>query len=57
MLVVQVIVLLVVLGIAWYFLAPYVAEPFKTIVIVLTVLVFCLWLLSAVGIFTGFNLA
>lgn len=48
----QLIVVILVCGIVWQFLLPYVAEPFKTILIVLVVLVFCLWLLSAVGLFT-----
>lgn len=46
----QLIVVLVVCGLAWYFLQPYVAEPFKSIVVVIVVLLICLWLLSLVGV-------
>lgn len=51
MIFIQVIVLLIVLGIAWKFISPYVDEPFRSIVIVLSILAFCLWLLDAFGIF------
>lgn len=47
---VQVLVVLIVLGIAWYFLSPYIAEPFRTMVIVIAVLLFCIWLLRAFGV-------
>ena len=47
---VQIIVVLVVLGIVWYFIGPKVAEPFHSFVVVIAVLVFCLWLLRAFGI-------
>lgn len=50
MLIVQIIAVLVVCGLAWYFLQPYVAEPFKTIAVVIIVLAVCLWLLSLVGL-------
>lgn len=50
MIFVQVVVLLVVLGIAWYFLEPYVKSPFREMAIVLAVLGFCLWLLNAFNI-------
>lgn len=41
---------LIIVGIAWYFLKPYVAEPFGTMVVVLLVLFFVLWLLSTFGL-------
>jgi len=47
---IQVVVVLIVLGIVWYFLGGYIAEPFRTMVIVVAVLIFCLWLLRAFGI-------
>ena len=47
---VQILVMLVVLGIAWYFLQAYIAEPFRKIILVIAVLFFSLWLLSVFGI-------
>jgi len=47
---ITILIVLVVIGIAWFFLGPYVADPFKTIIIVLVILFFCLWLLSLVGV-------
>ncbi len=47
---VQVVVVLIVLGIVWYFLSPYIADPFKSFIVVIVVLMFCLWLLRAFGI-------
>ena len=51
---------LVILGVIWWgvqtllALIP-VAEPFKTIIIVVLVVAVCLWLLSLVGILGPFN--
>lgn len=42
--------LLIILGIAWYFLRGYIAEPFQTMIIVIIVIVFVLWLLRAAGV-------
>jgi len=47
---IQLVVVLVVLGIMWYFLSGYIAEPFKTIIMVVIILGFCLWLLRAFAI-------
>ncbi len=52
MIFIQIIVILVVLGIVWYFLSPYIGEPFRTMVIVVAVLAFCLWLLKQSHIFS-----
>lgn len=50
MIFVQAVVILVVLGIMWYFLEPYIKTPFKEMAIVIAILGFCLWLLDAFGI-------
>jgi hypothetical protein len=50
--IISIIVILVVLGIAFYFLSPYIAEPFRTIIIVLVILAVCIWLLMAFGIWS-----
>ena len=47
---IQLLVFLVVVGIAWHFLSPHVAQPFNQIIVVVAVVAFCLWLLSAFGI-------
>ena len=47
---IQVLIALVIVGIAAYFLLPYVAEPFRKMIIVVVVLFFCLWLLGIFGI-------
>lgn len=47
---IQIVVVLIVLGIVWYFLSPYVAQPFQTMIVVIVVLLFCLWLLRSFGI-------
>ena len=47
---IQLLVLVLVMGIVWYFLSPYVAEPFKTILVVLAILIFCLYLLGWAGL-------
>jgi len=53
---IQLIVVLIVLGIIWYFLAQYIAEPFKTILMVVIILAFCIWLLEIAGLLPGFRL-
>ena len=50
MIFVQIVVLLVVIGVAWYFLEPYVKSPFREMIIVVAVLGFCIWLLNVFGI-------
>jgi len=52
---IQIIVVLVILGVCLYLLNAYVpmAAPIKTIINVVIVLFVILWLLSAVGIFSG----
>ena len=50
------LIVLVVLGIARYFLEPYVKDPFRTILVVVVVLLFCVWLLSFAGIGPGLRL-
>lgn len=49
----HIIVVLVVLGIAWWifstYVLPHVAEPFRTIIIVLLALAIICWLLSLIG--------
>lgn len=50
MLIIQLLALLVVCGIVWFFVKPYIAPPFDVIITVVVVLVFCAWLLSAVGL-------
>ena len=52
----SILIVLVVLGIAWYFLGPYVGEPFRTIIIVVVILIFCIWLLGLAGIGPGIRL-
>lgn len=47
---VQIVVVLVVLGIVWYFLKPYIAEPFGTIATVIIILAVCIWLLRVAGV-------
>jgi len=47
---VPLLVFIVVCGIAWHFLAPYIGSPFREICVVIFVLVFCLWLLNIFGI-------
>lgn len=51
----QLIVLIVVVGVVLYVVNAYVpmAPPWKNILNVVVVLVFCLWLLSAVGLLPG----
>lgn len=49
--VVVLVLLLVVCGIAWKFIAPYVAEPFRTAAIVVVALFLCLAILSWAGLF------
>jgi len=44
------LIFLVVVGIAWHFLKPYVAPPFDKIIMVVVILFFCLWLLALFGI-------
>lgn len=50
--IISVLVVLVVVGLVWYLLENYVpmAEPIKTVIRVVAVLILCLWLLSAFGI-------
>ena len=48
---VQLLIVLVVLGIVWYFVQTLpIAEPFKTIIRVVVVLACCLWLLRWAGV-------
>lgn len=51
--IITLLIVVVVLGIAWYFIRPYVAPPFDKIVYVVAALVVCLWLLSLVGLGPG----
>lgn len=48
------IVVLCVIGLAWWFFSTYVLghlpEPIRTIIVVLLALAVCLWLLSMVGV-------
>lgn len=53
---IQLLVFVVICGVCWYFLGPYVASPFREILIVVVVLVFCLWLLGLFGFPVGFPL-
>lgn len=46
MIFIQIIILLIVLGIIWKFLLPYIADPFQAIIQVLIILGFCVWLLD-----------
>jgi hypothetical protein len=52
--IIQLLVVLIVLGVVWWlvqtYLLPHVAEPFRTLIVVLVVIVACLWLLSLVGL-------
>lgn len=50
---VQLLVFVAVCGIVWALLGPYIAEPFRKILIVIFVLIFALWLLAAFGIYGG----
>lgn len=52
---IQILIVLIVVGVALYLLNQYVpmAAPFKTIVNVVAVLFLILWLLSAFGILSG----
>ncbi len=50
MMLIQVLVVLIVCGIVWYFLKPYIAPPFDIIITLVVILFFCFWLLSAVGL-------
>lgn len=43
------IVLLIVAGIVWKFLEPYIAEPFRSFVVIVIVGLFCLALLTWAG--------
>jgi len=52
---IQLIVALVVIGIVWYFLSGYIAEPFKTILVVVIILAFCIWLLAFAGLLPAFH--
>jgi hypothetical protein len=47
---ISVLLVLAVLGIAWHFLSPYIAEPFRSIMVVVAVLGFVVWLLGVFGI-------
>lgn len=51
------IIVLAIIGVALHLLITYVpmAQPIKTLIIVLVVLVICLWLLSIVGIVPRFR--
>lgn len=57
--IVQIIGMLLVLALVWWlfstYVLPRVAEPFKTLIIVILVIAVCLWLLSLVGILGPFN--
>jgi len=47
---ITILLALVIVGIAWYFLQPYIGEPFRTMIIVIVILLFCIWLLSLIGV-------
>ena len=51
------IIVLAIIGVALHLLITYVpmAQPIKTLIIVIVVLVICLWLLSIVGIVPRFR--
>ncbi len=47
---ISILIVLVVLGIVWMLIGPYVAEPFRTVIVVVVLLCFCVWLLGLVGV-------
>lgn len=59
MTIVQLLVVLVVVGLLLWLFNAYapVAQPFKTIINVVMIVVLCVWLLDAVGLFSGGHLA
>lgn len=50
---VQLLVVVVVLSLVWYLISTYVPipAPIKTVIVVIGVLILCLWLLRAFGLF------
>jgi len=54
---ITIVIVLFVLGFVCYLLFTYVPvpEPIRTIILVFLVIVVCLWLLSAIGVWHGFR--
>ena len=57
---IQIIVTLVIFGLAWLvfetYISPKIAEPFRTIIIVILAIFLIFWLLSLIGVVPGVRL-